>query len=270
MCLIMPGFLWSVIIAVVLYVLVNYANFHNPVEDQPFLLRVFNQFWFLSCVFFCQLVGMVSVTICRNEVVAFIVSTSLLMLFCVEEHLHIAFLYPYMWMGYFINKKNLIERVRWLYIITIFVVFIFLLVWWSSKLTIYAIPIKICSLTETGVIIEIDNILITIYRFVLGLSGSLFVILTSYKVLVKTSDIPMVCGGVKALCVLGQYTISIYILQKFTLEYAFKFGHVHMSIMMAYLLFLPVSIIECLFCFYLSKIMMKNKVTRILIGKYNL
>ena len=66
---------------------------------------------------------------------------------------------------------------------------------------------------------------------------------------------------------IGQFTISIYILQKFTLEYACKFGHVQMSVYSVYLLFLPVSILECCICYYTAQLMIKNKYTKILIGK---
>lgn len=115
MCLILPGFLWSSIIAMALYVLVNYAHFRNPIEDQAFILRIFKQFWFLSCLFFCYIAGVTAVSIIRNKLIAFVVSTILLMIFCIEEHLHIAFLYPYIWMGYYIRKHNIIEKISWIF-----------------------------------------------------------------------------------------------------------------------------------------------------------
>lgn len=67
MCLIVPGFLWSVIIAVVLAVLVKYTHFQNPIENQTFLLRIFKQFWFLSCLFFCYVVGAMVFPVCCVE-----------------------------------------------------------------------------------------------------------------------------------------------------------------------------------------------------------
>lgn len=71
-----------------------------------------------------------------------------------------------------------------------------------------------------------------------------------------------------ALILIGQNTISIYILQKFTLEYAFKFGHLQLSPSMAYLLVFPVCCVECWLCMVVSKKMVKFQLTRILIGKY--
>lgn len=148
---------------------------------------------------------------------------------------------------------------------------------WSSKLTIYAIPIKVFTMNETGLIIEVKNIIITIYRFALGLSGSLLIVSLLYRALLYLPDLEssksrrrfLLIKIINWLIGIGQFTISIYILQKFTLEYAFKFGHVHMPLFIAYLLFLPISIIECQICFMLAKLMLKNEFTQILVGKYN-
>ena len=185
MCLIVSGILWSSIIALTLYVLVNYAHFRNPIEDQTFFLRVFKQFWFLSCLFFCYIAGVMSVSIIKNEVMAFVVSTLLLMIFCVEENFHIAFLYPYMWMGYYMRKHHVIEKMSWSIIFSLSVAFIVLLMFWSSKLTVYAIPIKVFTMTESGLVFEVENMIITIYKFALGLCGSLLIVSLCYMVSLK-------------------------------------------------------------------------------------
>lgn len=278
-CLIVPGLLWSILIAGVLYVLVTYVHFNNPIENQTFLLRVFKQFWFLSCLFFCYLIGIFSLKIFRNEYVSCIISTLLLMILCTEEHLHIAYLYPYLWVGYFVRKFNLISIISWPLISGLFVTFIILLHWWSYDMTIYALPIKVIVVTDTYISIDIKNILITIYRFVLGLCGSLLIMSLSYKYIRKYSDLQMAMdhgGGKKfasilseQLCVIGQYTISIYILQKFTLEYAIKFGHIKLSLVYEYILLIPVSIVECYLCVLITKLALKNKFTKVLIGKYS-
>lgn len=276
MCLILPGFLWSSIIAMALYVLVNYAHFRNPIEDQAFILRIFKQFWFLSCLFFCYIAGVTAVNVMKNKVLAFVVSLLLLMMFCVEEHLHIAFLYPYMWMGFYIRKNNVIEKMLWTHILSLTVAFILLLMFWSSKYTVYAMPINLLTMTETGLVFEVENLMITIYRFTLGLCGSILIVSLCYKASLRYSVWERLKSGggilykiMKWLISIGQFTISIYILQKFTLEYAFKFCHVHMPLIIAYLLFLPASILECMCCFYAAKLMIKHKFTRILVGKYN-
>ena len=179
MCLIVPGFLWSVIIVVVLAVLVKYTHFQNPIENQTFLLRIFKQFWFLSCLFFCYVVGAISVKIFRNELVAFMVSTTLLMFFCVEEHLHIAFLYPFLWTGYFLRKNNLLDSVSWQILLANIGIFSVLLIWWSADLTIYSMPIKVYSLDNNSIVFDFQNLMITAYRFCIGLVGSMSVIMLS-------------------------------------------------------------------------------------------
>lgn len=197
MCLIMPGFIWSVIIGCVLYLLVTFAHFNNPIEDQTFLLRVFKQFWFLSCLFFCYLTGIGAVKLFRNEIVAFFVSTLLLMLFCVEEHLHINFLYPFLWVGYFLRKKNIVRRASWTTTLALLVLYVFLLILWSSQLTVYALPIKVFSVYENGLLFETENVLITIYRFFLGLVGSMFFIFLSYMMAMKYIDSNGRPGGIE-------------------------------------------------------------------------
>lgn len=107
------------------------------------------------------------------------VSATLLMAFCVEEHLHIAFLYPFLGTGYFLRKNNLLDSVSWQILLANIGIFSVLLIWWSADLTIYSMPIKVYSLDNNSIVFDFQNLMITAYRFCIGLVGSMSVIMLS-------------------------------------------------------------------------------------------
>lgn len=116
---------------------------------------------------------------------------------------------PYFWAGYFLSKeiKDKHSTLSLSKICVVIALYLFLMLFWKKEYTIYEFPIALFD----GEGLNRQNLIITIYRFILGLIGSIIVI-KLVKILAKGLD---KATNVKLwISRYGQQTLGIYLLQQ--------------------------------------------------------
>lgn len=124
----------------------------------------------------------------------------------------INYLLPFFWIGYFINKYDLLKTInKYIFLISI-VTFIILLINYSHTYTVYFTPMILWDDTNN---INTLALYAYFYRFFIGLTGSI--------VLIKASK--WLCNNLSSsnmfmhLCTLGKYTLGTYIIQTYLVQY---------------------------------------------------
>lgn len=204
--LLLPAFMWTFVRLIILAVCLRYTFkikdiFSNFVYD----------YWFLKCLFICNVLFYLSIKFLRNDKIACVFTLLTVVVLPQGNFLMLNFMLPFFWVGYFFQKiLNGEQNHSVLWIIST-VVFIMLLVNWSNAYTVYKSPTQLFTMLSSGeVFFDKHNFFISIYRFVIGLCGSLcviFFIFFVYKRYGKSS-------WEKFLSQYGRETLGIYLIQQ--------------------------------------------------------
>lgn len=265
--LILPIIVWTIIICM-FNIFVRWMIGESIIDFKLFVSNFISEynklFWFLKCLFFCYLISYVGLKIFKNESVACILTIFTFLFILPSPASAIRFLLPYFWVGVFLRKYlYLIERQSINIMILTFLAFVSMLCFWRGEYTIYKSPIcKFVNFSHLSFCF--DNWQITLFRFFIGLVGSIFFIVLIQNLSNKNSN------KFNRLSVIGRYTMEIYILQFFVLERASAFLKLFpMNIWLYDFLFTPIiTLIVIVICYFLAKIIRISKIINLsLLGK---
>ena len=178
------------------------------------------------------------------------------------------FLYPYVVLGFYYKKYGnsfaKIKKYGWISIL----LFILLLPFFDEASYIYTTGI---SLWKVDIVFQ-KHILIDVYRYIIGLIGSITVI---YAVCVMHEKFKI--GKVFSIC--GRYTMQIYIMQCFFFKvFGMIWGKIACCFADNYILInnngrdiviaIPFSLILLVICLFISKLLERNKIlNKMLFGR---
>lgn len=197
----LPAYLWLFIALVLGGALCAYnkstiyilANYFPP---------VYNIFWFINALIFCYIIFYCSKKIFKNDIVSSIISSILMILVPFGYINNTNFMLPFFWFGYFFYKYEYrIYKYRKKILCISFIVFIILCAFWTGRFTVYKYPIIISPIQS------INYYVIIIYRYAIGLFGSVF-FWTCFMCLKNWNKYKCISKLTKC----GQYTLIIYIL----------------------------------------------------------
>lgn len=159
-------------------------------------LNVLLSYWYLKALFISLCVIFISAKLIRNDILCAIVSAIVVLVFPYSDTLHVNFMFPFIWGGFFMRKLYDSQQSK---LISIFVVLCIVMClvlspFWSSKYTVYSAPLKPLLLTP-------QMIAVYLYRFAIGFSFSAVII---YITMIFESKIP------HKIAKWGQYSLVIY------------------------------------------------------------
>lgn len=209
--------------------------------------------WFLTAAFVCLLTFWVVNKFLKNTYVAICVSIVCIWGCRYFNYCYISFMFPYFCCGILLKKKiDLLNKIKNYLIIPLLVLSVLLLFNWDFSKTLYCLPIQFISFHS----FDLNNLLMALYSFFTGLVVSMIFIILA----LKYSTIVEKYSFLKFLSKMGQKTLGIYILQKFTLELLFRELHIKLSSVFVTPVAFFLAIAECLICYWLVLLMEKNKV----------
>ena len=265
--LILPIITWTLLICLFNVVFRLYV-LHHAVSWKWFTTNFTYEyerlFWFFKCLFYCYLISWVGVKLFKNEWVAAGLTVFVFLFILPSPVSAIRFLLPYFWIGVFLQKYlYLIDRYNFKILILTLLAFAAMLCFWKGDYTIYKTPIpQIIDFSNFS--FHFDHWQIAVFRFLIGLAGSIFFIM-----LIKNlSNLSLKVSSV--LGIVGRYTMEIYVLQRFILErttYPLRVSP--MNGWVYTLLFTPlVALIVIAVSYFLAKIIERNKILNLcLLGR---
>lgn len=136
------------------------------------------------------------------------------------------------------------------------------LLWhWDFSKSLYAVPIQFISFHN----FDLNNLLLALYSFLTGLVVSMFFIVLClvFNMFMERK------AFFKKLSKIGQKTLGIYLLQKFTLE--LLFGELQVKLPAEYVTIVAfiLGMIECYLCYKLVQIMEKSNLLSVLFLGHN-
>ena len=216
-----------------------------------------NAVWFLKCVFFCYLIGWLCIKTLGNVWLSALISTLLVHLFSIFNTDNINFMLPMFWLGYLCHLyQPWIDRHRKVLLGGSLLLFAALLPFWSGRLTVYMVPIQIMDWSQFQ--IDGHNLLITLYRMVIGMAGSLVFFLLS----------PWMYDRIKHLSIapvldrMGKCTLGIYWVQTFLLECTWHGIGLYVDTANSFWVGPLIALLELIVCYQVVLLFKKNRYTR--------
>lgn len=251
--LILPALTCTVICCIYLFCARGQTNFRDEIIGNS---------WFLKTLFVFYLTFYLLKKLGLNDWLLFVVSYGLLIVTPGTTTLQISLLYPYFWIGYFLNKYNALEHGKgWIFIVSLLAFAILLFVQIRENVALY-IPVTISNLQHFGHLILI--------RFLVALSGSLATIY----------GIKYFCSIVKRQTILNQFakygemSLGIYVLQTILIINIFpdvENFHISNDLLQNIVVAPAISIVATMLCIWIIKIASRNKIADLLLfgGGYN-
>lgn len=175
-------------------------------------------FWFLLSIIFCLLIIVPIEKLVKNSRMKVMFYLIVFLFFFVTPDICYLgahkYMFPYFVIGFYSNRLNLMEKIfeqNKYFILAFFVLWLFLLHFFYDNTYIY---ISGYSLISTSNTIQVQ-IYLDIFRFVIGLVGSVFCISFTKKIY-SSKYVNKITK--KILIYLGQHTLAIYILSSLLLE----------------------------------------------------
>lgn len=250
----------SVTAFLIMYAFVTLTGY-NPYPEVMDLSKwgFLNAVWFLKSVFFCYLIGYISLKLLRRFWAAALISVVLLNIIPYGNIDNVNFMLPMFWLGYYCEKKQeAISRHRVKLLIGSLLLFAVLLPFWSGRLTIYMVPIHFIDWSNGTV--DPANLGITIYRMLIGMAGSMVFFLVA----------PWVYGKIEHRSVtpplnkLGKCTLGLYWTQTFLLECTLHGIGIYVGTAGSFLLGPVLASAELALCYGVVLLLKRNRYTRLL------
>lgn len=241
----------------IMYVFVLLTDYNPCPELINFSwLGFFNAVWFLKCVFFCYLIGFLTMKVFRSLWLAALVSVVLTSIIPYGDIDNVNFLLPMFWLGYFLKEKQeWIDKYHKGLFIGSLILFAILFPFWSGRLTVYMVPIRIVDWT-TG-IFDFHNLLITCYRMVIGMAGSMVCFLAAPWVYAKLENLRIT----PVLNRIGKCTLGIYWVQTFLLECTLHGIGLYVSPFVSFGVGPLIAFLELVLCYQIVLLFKKNRYT---------
>ena len=220
----------------------------------------FNAVWFLKSVFFCYLIGYISLKLFHTTWIAAFISSFFVLLFPIFNTDNIDYMLPMFWLGYLCKiNQSAIDKNRKKLLICSTLLFALLLIKWSGRLTVYMVPIHIVD--WVNMTFEWHNFGVTIYRMIIGMVGSMFFFLLSPIVYEKIANwrITPILNNI------GKCTLGIYWLQTFLLECTWHGIGLYVNTTASFVITPIIMVFELTLCYQLVLLLKRNKVTKLMI-----
>ncbi|MGH4119465.1 acyltransferase family protein [Clostridium sp.] len=197
--LVVPIVCWSTT-----YYLLTHLLTGNSISIVNLINRYISSFWFLFTLFVITLIVVFVHKYFMDNV--FIYAIMAILILSLPEGfnlVYVKFMYPYFVLGYLLNKHKIKLRKYNDFIgISCIILFVVLLTGWTKPYYIYT----------TGMSLYVDNIFnklfIICYRYLSGLTGSVFFIYITYKTYKENAN-------KNIINIIGKYTLGIYIIQTY-------------------------------------------------------
>lgn len=184
---------------------------------KTFLNTLFYSYWFLWAMFFCAIAIWMYEKLLRGNTIVVVIAVILSM--CIpsrlNSHMYI-FVFPYYLLGYIWQKrmKSFKLSVKWFKVLFPVVMILYGLLLLGYNYDTYIYTTQIYLFGSSGWIHQIG---INLYRWIIGLCGSCFIILAIYFIENKLNIVVK-----KMLIKLGKNTLGIYIISTFFNMYVYK------------------------------------------------
>lgn len=251
----------SITAFLIMYAFVKLTGYNPCPELMDFSwFGFFNAVWFLKSVFFCYLIGYVSLKLLRRFWAAALVSVVLANILPVGNVDNVNFMLPMFWLGYYCEKnRDALSRHRVKLLIGSLLLFAVLLPFWSERLTIYMVPIHFVDWSAKTV--DLANLGITLYRMAIGMAGSMVFFLLA----------PWVYGKIEHGSVtpvfnkLGKCTLGLYWTQTFLVECVLHGIGIYVGTAASFLLGPVLAAAGLALCYGVVLLLKRNRYTRLLI-----
>ena len=256
--LILPAFVWYIILCVLNSCVYSFINKELTLKYD--LHGLLNSFWFLKSLFCCYVITYLFIKLIRNEVLACLLSCIVLCVIPFGDFAATNFLLPFFWAGFFFQKYRLeIESKAFSLWYICLGLFLSSFVFWSGEYTIYKSPIELLSFNPLH--FALNPFLVMLYRFFIGLVGSMFFILSIQLFHEKYENNVIV----DKFCEIGTQTLGVYLIQTivfevffFALELSFDTFTVNVfSPLLAFFILV--------FCLLVIKVIKKSRYSRLLL-----
>lgn len=254
--LLLPVFSWS-IVYVIYIILVERPAHYMGIVKSCFLYHL----WFLKCIWICNIVLYLIFKYIKEFKKALWLFIITCLLLCVDKDLGnmywISFLLPIYGVGFVVHRKNYNFN-KYISIIAL-VIYIILFQFWKVDYLIYFTPIKFIN---SGAI-DIDNIGVTVLRWLIGLSFIIFI----YNI--SKSIFPLIKEKIQnILSNIGQRTLGIYIIQTFLFMILIRYNINVLCLDSGYVLVLFLSILLMFISYYIVLLLEKIPILKMLfLGK---
>lgn len=250
--IIIPCLSWGLIVIVVSLIIERDWSL-----KKGFYAAVVKEYWFLRSLFFCYLLGNV-ITRCKKTLrIILLICVSVISLYKLNV------MFPAFMCGYYIRQHSMLENPKFTslkVVLPLAGIFLFLNYFCDAHFlnTNNNVPeiFQIGSLCVWG-----NYFYKTFYRIVVGLSGSLVIVILFYKY-VKCPP--------SFICKIGSVTMGIYLVQRVLLErllpqmFKYEGGVIVFDMIVSPLISTAIMIA----CYYIILLIQRNKITRqILLGR---
>jgi len=159
-------------------------------------LNILLSYWYLKALFISLCIIFISTKLIHNDILCAIASIIVVLVFPYFNILHVNFMFPFIWGGYFMRRLYDSQYSKQIaaFVVLCIVVGVVLSSFWSPKYTVYSAPLKPLLLTP-------QMIAVYLYRFAIGFSFSAVII---YITMIFESKIPY------KIAKWGQYSLVIY------------------------------------------------------------
>lgn len=196
--------------------------YHNPPATVYYLPKIYlstmiRNSWFLWAIFYCSFVVLIVNRFFKDRI--FIYILGLLLTFIIPDSYNLAlykFMYPYFMIGYFYHKhckkitdKNVSPQMHTVLSCAAVMIFVILLCFFNHDSYIYTTGYTLAG-KEVMKQLSID-----IYRFAIGLVGSITMIIFASQIYNKLND-----AFIKILSTIGANSLGIYMVSGIIFEYA--------------------------------------------------
>lgn len=272
--LLIPVFIWSLLpllkwLFKAVFSAASLPSFYEILR--VYLSLSINSLWFLWAIFWCSAIVIIVKRFFNDNYsihfFLFCLSFFAPDRFWIFSNIYLyKFMYPYFVIGYYVytRRDNLKSSLLFLStnkicLLFLLVVFIVLLSFYNTDSYIYTTRLNILN---NGVI-DIKQLSIDVYRFIIGFFGSLFIILLFLL------TYPLLPNHLKSLSLfIGRKTLGVYIISGYLFEFVVQ------RITKDFVAFMPiVSIFECIIVMAVSlvftQVLLNYKITRRLLLGYN-
>ena len=176
--------------------------------------------WFCKTLFCCNMIAYIAKRCFKTDCWACVGSILLLHLIPNDDYFALKTFLPFVWCGYFLMKyrKTVFDNAAKI-LPPMLLAYIILLCFWNTDCTFYKTSSTLwtINLSEKEAAFLGRNLSVELYRFAIGLSGAMSVILSIKLLYEKTA-----CAHPSLIAYIGSNTLGIYLLQTFGESWLFK------------------------------------------------
>lgn len=215
------------------------------------------RYWFLMALFLCFTITSLLKIIVRNNMAIMLICFVAGFLLKPLGKYYIGFMLPFFFMGYLLNiYKDIWMKYASKLLVICGVMFGIMLFGWRGEWTIYYTELRCLSSVQ----VDLHNLFVGLYRYVLGAAGSGFVIIGTMKLLPHLPQKISKTFTALGCCTLGIYMCQTVFFDAFLSKQGFSLdGVMWMAVSLLF------SVAVCAICYAVSYLLQQSKYTNILL-----